>query len=56
MWEKLSFSNLNQNNKVKINGISKVRPIAWDCIGIDSILFDRAVPEIFYFKHDWKKE
>ena len=33
-------------------GIFKIRPIELDYIGVDSILFDPAVSEIFYFKHD----
>ena len=33
-------------------GVSKVRPIVLYWIGVDSILFDPVVPEIFYFKHD----
>ena len=33
-------------------GIFKVGRIALDYIGVDSILFDRAIPEIFYFKYD----
>ena len=32
--------------------VFKVRSIANDYIGVDAILFDPAVPEIFYFKHD----
>ena len=33
-------------------GIFNVRQILLDKIAVDSIVFDRAVPEIFYFKHD----
>ena len=32
-------------------GVSKVRAVILDKIGVDSILLDPAVPEIFYFKH-----
>ena len=32
-------------------GVSKVKRIVLDWIGVDSILFDSAVPEIFYFQH-----
>ena len=30
----------------------EVNLFAFDEIGVDSILFDLTVPEIFYFKHD----
>ena len=33
-------------------GVFKVGQIVLDYIGVDSILFDRAVPEIFSFKHN----
>ena len=33
-------------------GLTKVRPILLNCLGVDFILLDPAVPEIFYFKHD----
>ena len=36
--------------KAKLMGVFKVRTIALDYFGVDSILFDLAVPEIFYFK------
>ena len=32
--------------------VFKVRPITNDYIGADTIFFDPAVSEIFYFKHD----
>ena len=38
--------------KAKSTGASKVRPIAYDYISVDSILFDPSVQEIFYFIHD----
>ena len=38
--------------KGKINGVFKDKPIVLDLIGDNSILFDRAVSEIFSFKHD----
>ena len=31
-------------------GVSKVSAIALEEIGVDSILFDPSVPEMFYFK------
>ena len=33
-------------------GVFNVRQIVLDYIGIDSILFDLIVSEIFYFKHN----
>ena len=33
-------------------GVYKIRRIVIDSIGVDSILFELAVPEIFYFKRD----
>ena len=33
-------------------GVFKVRSIVLDYIGVDSIRFDSAVSEIFYFKHE----
>ena len=33
-------------------GVSKVREIVLDYSGVDSIIFDPAVPKILYFKHD----
>ena len=37
--------------KRKINGVPKVRAIVLDHIGVDCILLDPAIREIFYFKH-----
>ena len=47
-----SFGKLKQRLKAKSMGVSKVRPIAQNYIGVDFILFDSAVSEIFCFKHD----
>ena len=33
-------------------GLFEVRAIALGYIGVDSIVFDKASPDIFYFKHD----
>ena len=38
--------------KAKSMEVSEVRPIVLKKIGVDSILLDQAVPEIFYFEHD----
>ena len=46
------MNQLKRGLKAKSMGVFKVRPIAYDQIGVDSILFNPAVPEIFYFKHD----
>ena len=43
---------IKQGLKTKSIEISKVRSIVQDLIGIDTTLFDLAIPEIFYFKHD----
>ena len=32
--------------------VYKVKPIVLDSIGVDSVLLDLAVPEIFYLKHN----
>ena len=38
--------------KAKATRVFKIRPIVLNYIGVDSILLDPAVPQIFYFKHD----
>ena len=38
--------------KEKTNGMSRVREILLDYVGVDSLFLGPAVPEIFYFKHD----
>ena len=43
---------LKQQSKAKSMGVSKVRSIISDEIGVDSILFDPSIAEIFYFKHE----
>ena len=45
-------SNVNRELKAKSLGVFTVRRMVLDQISVDCILFDRAVPEIFYFKHD----
>ena len=47
-----TLSQLERGLKAKSMGLSKVRAIVLDLIGVDSILFDQAVSEIFYFKDD----
>ena len=39
--------------KAKSMGLSKVKLIVEDLIGVDSIVFDPSVAKIFYFKHDF---
>ena len=48
------FETLKRGLKAKSMGVFKVwrSRIVLDYIGVDSILFDPAVPEIFYIKHD----
>ena len=47
---KLFRNMLERGLKAKSIGISKVRAIVLDWISVDSILFDRVVAEIFFFK------
>ena len=47
-----NFVNLKWGLKAKTMGLSKVTPITLDLISVDSIVFDPAILEIFYFKHD----
>ena len=43
---------LKRGLKAKSMGAFKVKRIVLDWIGVDFILSDQAVPEIFHFKHD----
>ena len=48
----LFFHKVKRVLKAKLIGVSKVRAIKLDKISVDTIFFDQAVLEIYYFNHD----
>ena len=47
------YMNITRGLKAKSMRVCKVRPIAYDWIGVVSVLLNPTVLEIFYFKHNF---